>query len=67
MAAAVESVVVVNNMETLAQSMTALGIAEVVVIGRGDVSAFDSHGATSHLRFSHFTSLALACAYLKAS
>jgi hypothetical protein len=41
----------------------------VVVVGRSDVSAFGSHGATSHLRFRHFASLALALAraYLKAS
>jgi tRNA G18 (ribose-2'-O)-methylase SpoU len=70
-AAAVESVVVVHNVAkrhnvgTLARSATAFGVAEVVVVGRRDVSAFGSHGATSHLRFRHFTSLALARAYLK--
>ncbi|CAL4910407.1 unnamed protein product [Urochloa decumbens] len=69
--AAVESVVVVHNVAkrhnvgTLARSATAFGVAEVVVVGRRDVSAFGSHGATSHLRFRHFTSLALARAYLK--
>ena len=73
MAAAVESVVVVHNVAkrhnvgTLARSATAFGVAEVVVVGRRDVSAFGSHGATSHLRFRHFASLALARAYLKAS
>ena len=73
MAAAVESVVVVHNVAkrhnvgTLARSATAFGVAEVVVVGRCDVSAFGSHGATSHLRFRHFASLALARAYLKAS
>jgi tRNA G18 (ribose-2'-O)-methylase SpoU len=73
MAAAVESVVVVHNVAkrhnvgTLARSATAFGVAEVVVVGRRDVSAFGSHGATSHLRFRHFSSLALARAYLKAS
>ncbi|GJN36098.1 hypothetical protein PR202_gb24934 [Eleusine coracana subsp. coracana] len=71
MAAAVESVVVVHNVAkrhnvgTLARSATAFGVAEVVVVGRRDVSAFGSHGATSHLRFRHFASLALARAYLK--
>ncbi|CAN6353708.1 unnamed protein product, partial [Urochloa humidicola] len=71
MAAVVESVVVVHNVAkrhnvgTLARSATAFGVAEVVVVGRRDVSAFGSHGATSHLRFRHFTSLALARAYLK--
>ncbi|NP_001151868.1 uncharacterized protein LOC100285504 [Zea mays] len=71
MAAAVESVVVVHNVAkrhnvgTLARSATAFGVAEVVVVGRRDVSAFGSHGATSHLRFRHFVSLALARAYLK--
>lgn len=70
--AAVESVVVVHNVAkrhnvgTLARSATAFGVAEVVVVGRRDVSAFGSHGSTSHLRFRHFTSLATACAYLKA-
>ncbi|XP_037453752.1 uncharacterized protein LOC119324094 isoform X3 [Triticum dicoccoides] len=69
--AAVESVVVVHNVAkrhnvgTLARSATAFGVAEVVVVGRRDVSAFGSHGSTSHLRFRHFTSLATACAYLK--
>ncbi|KAL6607863.1 hypothetical protein ACP70R_040926 [Stipagrostis hirtigluma subsp. patula] len=69
--AAVESVVVVHNVAkrhnvgTLARSATAFGVAEVVVVGRRDVSAFGSHGATSHLRFRHFASLALARAYLK--
>lgn len=71
MAAAVESVVVVHNVAkrhnvgTLARSATAFGVAEVVVVGRRDVSAFGSHGATSHLRFRHFASLPLARAYLK--
>ncbi|XP_066379595.1 uncharacterized protein [Miscanthus floridulus] len=71
MAAALESVVVVHNVAkrhnvgTLARSATAFGVAEVVVVGRRDVSAFGSHGATSHLRFRHFASLALARAYLK--
>ncbi|KAF0923191.1 hypothetical protein E2562_003402 [Oryza meyeriana var. granulata] len=71
MAAVVESVVVVHNVAkrhnvgTLARSATAFGVAEVVVVGRRDVSAFGSHGATSHLRFRHFASLALARAYLK--
>ncbi|EAY96503.1 hypothetical protein OsI_18405 [Oryza sativa Indica Group] len=70
-AAAVESVVVVHNVAkrhnvgTLARSATAFGVAEVVVVGRRDVSAFGSHGATSHLRFRHFASLPLARAYLK--
>ncbi|WVZ96207.1 hypothetical protein U9M48_041874 [Paspalum notatum var. saurae] len=69
----VESLVVVHNVAkrhnvgTLARSATAFGVAEVVVVGRRDVSAFGSHGATSHLRFRHFASLALARAYLKAS
>jgi tRNA G18 (ribose-2'-O)-methylase SpoU len=72
-AAAVESVVVVHNVAkrhnvgTLARSPTAFGVAEVVVVGRRDVSAFGNHGATSHLRFRHFASLALARAYLKVS
>nr|CAB3463872.1 unnamed protein product [Digitaria exilis] len=72
-AVAVDSVVVVHNVAkrhnvgTLARSATAFGVAEVVVVGRRDVSAFGSHGATSHLRFRHFASLALARAYLKAS
>ncbi|TVU17901.1 hypothetical protein EJB05_33962, partial [Eragrostis curvula] len=70
-ATAAESFVVVHNVAkrhnvgTLARSATAFGVAEVVVVGRRDVSAFGSHGATSHLRFRHFTSLALARAYLK--
>jgi tRNA G18 (ribose-2'-O)-methylase SpoU len=68
---AVESIVVVHNVAkrhnvgTLARSATAFGVAEVVVVGRRDVSAFGSHGSTSHLRFRHFTTLATACAYLK--
>jgi tRNA G18 (ribose-2'-O)-methylase SpoU len=52
MAAAVESVVVVHNVAkrhnvgTLARSATAFGVAEVVVVGRRDVSAFGSHGTS---------------------
>ncbi|KAL5231952.1 hypothetical protein ABZP36_030728 [Zizania latifolia] len=63
---AAESFVVVHNVGTLARSATAFGVAEVVVVGRRDVSAFGSHGSTSRLRFRHFASVALSLSYLKA-
>ncbi|KAL0393176.1 UNVERIFIED_CONTAM: putative tRNA/rRNA methyltransferase YsgA [Sesamum radiatum] len=66
-----ESYVVVHNIAkrhnvgTLARSATAFGVSELILVGRRDFNSFGSHGSTSHLRFRHFHSLALARSFLK--
>ncbi|KAH7842479.1 hypothetical protein Vadar_005763 [Vaccinium darrowii] len=66
-----ESYVVVHNIAkkhnvgTLARSATALGVSEMILVGRRDFNAFGSHGSTSHLRFRHFHSLSDARLFLK--
>ncbi|KAJ3676108.1 hypothetical protein LUZ60_003520 [Juncus effusus] len=70
-AAAAESIVIVHNVAKrhnvgmLARSATAFGVSEMVLAGRRDFNSFGSHGATSHLKFRHFTSLPQARTYLK--
>lgn len=67
----VESYVVVHNIAkrhnvgTLARSATALGVSELILVGRRDFNSFGSHGSTSHLRFRHFHSLLDARHFLK--
>ncbi|GAB2220127.1 hypothetical protein Droror1_Dr00007770 [Drosera rotundifolia] len=66
-----ESYVVVHNIAkrhnvgTLARSATAFGVSEFILVGKRDFNAFGSHGATSHLRFRHFYSLADARNFLR--
>ncbi|KAJ7548311.1 hypothetical protein O6H91_07G006700 [Diphasiastrum complanatum] len=54
-----------HNLGMIARSSTAFGVSEMILIGRKDLNAFGSHGATSHLRFRHFHSLSEAHLYLK--
>ncbi|XP_010649832.1 uncharacterized protein LOC100252797 isoform X2 [Vitis vinifera] len=67
----VESYVVVHNIAkrhnvgTLARSASALGVSELILVGRRDFNSFGSHGSTSHLRFRHFHSLLDARHFLK--
>ncbi|KAG0611818.1 hypothetical protein M758_7G166900 [Ceratodon purpureus] len=55
-----------HNLGTLARSATAFGVTEIILVGRKDFNAFGSHGATLHLQFRHFHTLAEAVKYLKA-
>ncbi|KAJ9700165.1 hypothetical protein PVL29_005812 [Vitis rotundifolia] len=67
----VESYVVVHNIAkrhnvgTLARSASALGVSELILVGRRDFNSFGSHGSSSHLRFRHFHSLLDARHFLK--
>ena len=54
-----------HNLGTLARSATAFGVTEIILVGRKDFNAFGSHGATLHLQFRHFHTLAEAVKYLK--
>lgn len=54
-----------HNLGTLARSATAFGVTEIILVGRKDFNAFGSHGATVHLQFRHFHTLAEAVKYLK--
>jgi hypothetical protein len=54
-----------HNLGTLARSATAFGVSEIILVGRKDFNAFGSHGATLHLQFRHFHTLAEAVQYLK--
>lgn len=54
-----------HNLGTLARSATAFGVSELILVGRKDFNAFGSHGATLHLQFRHFQTLAEARQYLK--
>lgn len=55
-----------HNLGTLARSATAFGVTEIILVGRKDFNAFGSHGATLHLQFRHFHTLADAVKFLKA-
>lgn len=54
-----------HNLGTLARSATAFGVTEIILVGRKDFNAFGSHGATLHLQFRHFHTLAEAVKFLK--
>jgi len=54
-----------HNLGTLARSATAFGVTEIILVGRKDFNAFGSHGATLHLQFRHFHTLAEAVKYFK--
>lgn len=54
-----------HNLGTLARSATAFGVTEIILVGRKDFNAFGSHGATLHLQFRHFHTLADAVKFLK--
>ncbi|XWS08682.1 hypothetical protein CRYUN_Cryun40dG0022200 [Craigia yunnanensis] len=68
---AIESYVVVHNITkrhnvgTLARSATVFEVNEVILVGRLDFNASDSHGSTAHLRFCHFHSLIDSRLFLK--
>lgn len=54
-----------KNFGELLRTAAAMGVCEVVIVGAQKLATFGAHGTVGHLRFSHFSKLADAVAYVR--